>query len=161
MYYIFKKAKRAKSITMDETAKVESTEEGGQFGWTRLIVVLIIGLVGIVAGGELVVSSATEIAVALGMSQALVGLTIIALGTSPRELGTTVRAAFKGGTEMATGNLIGSNIFNLLLVTGLASSIMPIDVTGVIAFDIILMILVTVALFILARPGYRLRRTEG
>ncbi len=161
MYYIFKKAKRAKSITMDETAKVESTEEGGQFGWTRLIVVLIIGLVGIVAGGELVVSSATEIAVALGMSQALVGLTIIALGTSLPELVTSVMAAFKGETEMAMGNLIGSNIFNILLVTGLASSIMPLDVTGVIAFDIILMILVTVALFIFARTGYRLRRTEG
>ncbi|SDL14068.1 calcium/sodium antiporter [Lacicoccus qingdaonensis] len=161
MFYIFKKAKRAKSITMDDAAKADSTEEGQKFGWARLIVVLIIGLVGIVLGGELVVSSATEIAVALGMSQALVGLTIIALGTSLPELVTSVMAAFKGETEMAMGNLIGSNIFNILLVTGLASSIMPLDVTGVIVFDIILMILITVMLFIFARTGYRLRRTEG
>lgn len=161
MFYIFKKAMRTRTTTLDNEAQAEGAADSSGSGWTRLIVVLVVGLVGIILGGELVVSSATEIAMALGMSQALVGLTIVAIGTSLPELVTSIMAAFKGETDMAIGNLIGSNIFNILFVTGIASVIMPLEVSGVIIFDMILMILVTIMLFVFAKTGYHLNRTEG
>jgi cation:H+ antiporter len=161
MFYIFKKAKRAKVPTLDDEVRVKAADEARGAGWARLIIVLLIGLAGIVLGGELVVSSATEIAVALGMSQALVGLTIIALGTSLPELVTSVMAAFKGETQMALGNLIGSNILNILFVTGLASVIMPLAVSRIIIFDMVLVILATLLLFIFVKTEHHLRRSEG
>lgn len=161
MFYIFKKAKRAKVPTLDDEVRVKAADEARGAGWTRLIIVLLVGLAGIILGGELVVSSATEIAVALGMSQALVGLTIVALGTSLPELVTSVMAAFKGETQMALGNMIGSNILNILFVTGLASVIMPLAVSRIIIFDMVLVILATLLLFIFAKTEHHLRRSEG
>lgn len=162
MYYIFKKAMRTRTSTLDEEAIETGTTHGkASRGWGILSVILLVGLVGIVLGGDLVVSSATEIAIALGMSQALVGLTIVAIGTSLPELVTSLMAAFKGETEMALGNLVGSGVLNILFVLGIASVISPLEVSGSIIIDIFIMLFITVAVLVMAKTKYHLNRTEG
>ena len=101
---------------------------------------IVIGLIGIVWGGNLVVDSASNIALTFGWSQTFIGLTIVALGTSLPELVTSVVAARKGENDLAVGNVVGSNIFNILLILGVSSFITPItlDVTAV--YDTIILI---------------------
>ena len=107
------------------------------------IIKIIIGVCGIVLGGNLVVNGATNIAYSIGMSEKLVGLTIVAVGTSLPELVTSIVAALKGETEIAIGNVLGSNIFNILLILGLSSTINPIMVSGNLYIDLIFLIVVT------------------
>src|SRR5690625_5621117 len=90
-------------------------------GWGTSIVVTLIGVDAIIFGGNMVVKNGTEIAYSLGMSETLVGLTIIAIGTSLPEFVTSVTAAWKKESEIALGNIVGSNIFNILFVLGSAS----------------------------------------
>jgi cation:H+ antiporter len=93
------------------------------------IVMVPIGLVGLVYGGEWLVSSAVEIAEELGWSEAVIGATIVAIGTSLPELATAIMAARKGHSELVLGNIIGSNIFNILMVIGVTGTIIPLPVT--------------------------------
>lgn len=157
--YISMKTLRSRRATMDKEAALEGIENDKP--WWRLILVLIIGLAGIVFGGDLVVDSASEIAIALGMSQALVGLTIVAIGTGLPELFTSVAAAMKGQASMAVGNLVGSNIFNILFVTGLASTTAPLFVAPALLVDIVILIGISILVYILARTGYRMGRFEA
>lgn len=113
------------------------------------IIKIILGVVGIIFGGELVVNSATNIAYSIGMSEKLVGLTIIAVGTSLPELVTSIVAAIKGETEIALGNVLGSNIFNILLILGLSSTINPIVVAGNLYIDLLFLIVVTLIIGIM------------
>jgi cation:H+ antiporter len=101
------------------------------------------GLAGIVCGGDLVVESATKIAVAFGLSETFIGLTVVSFGTSLPELVTSVVAIRKGSNEIAMGNIIGSNIFNLLLVLGTAAAIAPVSVPSYLFIDSILLCVVT------------------
>ncbi|MBQ1977967.1 MAG: calcium/sodium antiporter [Ruminococcus sp.] len=112
------------------------------------VVAIIGGLAAVIFGGNLVVNNAKEIALALGWSETFIGLTIIAIGTSLPELVTSIVAAKKGESGLALGNVIGSNIFNIMLILGLSSSItpIPIDQDGII--NIIVMISVTALVFI-------------
>lgn len=112
------------------------------------IILAIIGVVCIVFGGDIVVNSASEIAKSLGMSEKLIGLTIVAVGTSLPELVTSVVAAKKGETGIALGNVLGSNIFNILLILGVSSFILPIGVAPVLAVDLMLLIVITIILVI-------------
>ena len=91
----------------------------------KCVLFILIGLAGVVLGGQLVVTGAQTIAKALGMSEALIALTVVALGTSLPELVTSVMAARKGETDLALGNVLGSNIFNLLLILGVSSAVHP------------------------------------
>lgn len=104
------------------------------------IIQLATGLAGIVLGGDMVVDSAVNIAEAFGIDGILIGLTIVALGTSLPELVISIVAAVKGETDIAVGNVIGSNIFNLLLVLGLSTSIHPIAITIFSMYDLIILI---------------------
>src|SRR5690625_5880402 len=88
---------------------------------------IILGVLGLMLGGELVVPSSVEIATKLGVSQKIIGLTIVALGTSLPELATSVIAAIKKNSDIAIGNVIGSNIFNILLIVGVRAKVIPID----------------------------------
>ncbi|WP_297518256.1 calcium/sodium antiporter [uncultured Clostridium sp.] len=106
----------------------------------------ILGVILIVFGGDLVVKNASAIAISLGMSEKLIGLTIVAIGTSLPELVTSVVAARKGENGIALGNVLGSNIFNIVLILGLSSVISPIAVGGALAFDLILLIVITLIL---------------
>ncbi|PKK94962.1 MAG: sodium:proton exchanger [Tenericutes bacterium HGW-Tenericutes-5] len=123
---------------------------------------LFIGLGGLVLGGWLVVKYGQEIALSLGMSETLVGLTIVAIGTSLPELVTSVTAALKKESEIALGNIIGSNIFNIMFVLGISSTINPITISSNIVIDIVLMIMVTFVVMIFATTHKRkINRIEG
>jgi cation:H+ antiporter len=94
----------------------------------KAVLMVIFGLAGIILGGQFVVNSASAIAASFGISETLIGLTIVAIGTSLPELVTSVAAATKGHTDIAVGNVIGSNIFNLLFVMGLSTTIHPVSI---------------------------------
>lgn len=125
----------------------EESEDEKQRNIFITVALGILGAIAIVIGGNMVVSSASEIALKLGMSENLVGLTIVALGTSLPEFVTSVMATKKGELEIAIGNIIGSNIFNILLILGVASLISPMTVSVVAICDVMFMVF-TVALFI-------------
>lgn len=129
------------------------------------VLFIIIGILGIIFGGKLVVDSATTIAYSLGMSEKLVGLTIVAMGTSLPELVTSVVAVLKGENEIALGNVLGSNTFNILLILGASAVITPIPVSQTLAVDFIVLIGVTLLLgfliFFNKEKIKELTRTEG
>ncbi len=127
----------------------------------RSIIFIVIGLAAIVLGGDVVVDSATEIAKIFGMSEMLIGLTIVAIGTSLPELVTSVVAAVKGQNDIAVGNVIGSNIFNILLVLGLSSAITPISVSMEAIADVALLTIVSVIAYFMTLTKYRVTRIEG
>ena len=146
--YLVLSVKRGKvsSENIQEELAVESVSEISIF---KSIIKLIIGIAGIVIGGQVVVDSATNIATSLGMSEKLVGLTIVAIGTSLPELVTSVVAALKGEKDIALGNILGSNIFNILLIIGLSSAISPIAVSNNLLLDFIFLIIVTLIIGIM------------
>ena len=113
----------------------------------KTIILGLIGLAGIAYGGNLVIESARDIALSLGMSENLVGLTVVALGTSLPEYVTSIVACKKDEMDIAIGNILGSNIFNILLVLGLASLLAPISVSIVTLIDALFMF-ITMILFI-------------
>lgn len=130
------------------------------------VVKILIGVVGIVLGGNLVVNGATGIAYSIGMSEKLVGLTIVAVGTSLPELVTSIVAALKGETEIAIGNVLGSNIFNILLILGLSSTINPIIVSGNLSVDLMFLLFSTVVIGLMiylnkSKEIKKLNRIEG
>ena len=100
------------------------------------IFVSIVRLAGIVLGGDLTVNAAKEIARAFGLSEALIGLTIVALGTSLPELVTSIVAAQEGESDIGLGNVVGSNIFNIFLILGVSGSIFPMAVTNTYLHDL-------------------------
>lgn len=125
------------------------------------IIFILVGLAGIVIGGDLVVDSASAIAIAFGMSETLVGLTIVAIGTSLPELVTSLTALRKGENQMVIGNVIGSNIFNILFVLGASSAISAIPLSSSMLIDVILMIFVTVLCFIFGKTQEKYDKKEG
>ncbi len=128
----------------------------------RSILVLIGGIVLIVAGGRWLVEGAVDLARLVGMSEAVIGLTVIAIGTSLPELVTSVIAAYKGASAVALGNVLGSNIFNLLLIGGVTAVIAPGTIPGEITnYGLPLLIATSVLLMIFAATGRRITRREG
>ena len=131
--------------------------------WLALIL-LIIGVGLLAVGSQLLVTGSVNIAVALGVSGLVVGLTVVAIGTSLPELATSIVALIKGERDMAVGNIVGSNIFNIGLVLGLPAMIfgggIPIPAAAI-AIDIPLMLAATVALAPLAFTGFKIARWEG
>ena len=95
------------------------------------------------------------------MSETLVGLTIVAVGTSLPELVTSVTAALKKQTEIALGNVIGSNIFNIFFILGISAAIHPLSVDSKIFFDVFLMIIVTLLVLVISRTNYQITKKEG
>ncbi|MDZ5783870.1 calcium/sodium antiporter [Marinococcus luteus] len=154
LYYIFEVARRNRATQTNEQSAPTAP-------WTKNILLTVGGLAAIIFGGDLVVDSATEIALAFGMSETLVGLTIVAIGTSLPELITSITAAIKKETDIAIGNIVGSNIFNIFFVLGAASVISPLAVESKIFMDISLMIILTVVLLVFSRTNFRIGRREG
>lgn len=112
-------------------------------------------------GGDLTVDTASRIAIDLGMSQTLVGLTIVSIGTSLPELVTSVVAARKNEVDMAVGNAVGSNIFNILMVLGIASAINPVSLIRENVIDIIILVAFSVVVWIFAATKKKISRKEG
>lgn len=130
-YYIARHSRRY----AQEADGVSANRPGSDYPMRRILVLLVIGLAALVGGGQVMVHSASSLAIACGMSEGLVGLTILAAGTSLPELATSVVAALKGSKDLALGNVLGSNIFNICLVLGSTSLLRPIVVTGMTAVD--------------------------
>ena len=127
----------------------------------KCVTFIIVGLVLIIAGGQAVVYSAKEIARAAGMTETLIGLTIVAIGTSLPELVTSAVAARKGETGMAIGNVIGSNIFNLLFILGISALIHPVVINMASVYDMIILVIVSVIAYIFALTSRKIARVEG
>ncbi|MCH5265185.1 MAG: calcium/sodium antiporter [Lachnospiraceae bacterium] len=137
----------------------EQEEEKVSLG--KSILFILGGLAAIVIGGQLVVNSARALALAWGMSETLVGLTIVAIGTSLPELVTSVVASSKGENGMALGNVVGSNLFNLLLILGVSSSLHPIQISMASFVDLGMLLGVSLICYGFVCSGRRINRMEG
>lgn len=154
MYYVIEIGLKSRKDTKYEPPTTE-------IKWGKNIVLTLVGLAAIIFGGNLVVNNGTEIAYALGMSETLVGLTIIAIGTSLPELVTSISAALKKESGIALGNIVGSNIFNIWFVLGTSAVITPLPVGNKIFTDVMIMIVLSVLLFVFSRSGYTVGKREG
>lgn len=153
--YIYRLIKRSKS----EESDIE--EKKNPLSPIKIFLYIILGIIGIILGGNLVVENAKTIAIALGMSETLVGLTIVSIGTSLPELVTSITAALNKKPGIALGNAIGSCIFNILFILGLTNTISPIKTTNVMHIDTIIMIVLTIITFILAYDKEDFNRKDG
>lgn len=154
MYYIIEIGLKSRKEKADEPVPED-------IRWGKNILITILGLAAIIFGGDLVVDNGTEIAYSLGMSETLVGLTIIAIGTSLPELVTSISAALKKESEIALGNIVGSNIFNILFVLGGSATISPLATNNKMFIDVILMIVLTIILLVFSRTSFRIGKREG
>ena len=125
------------------------------------LVFIVAGLAGLVWGADRFVLGAVTIAEAWGLSPVVIGLTIVAVGTSLPELATSLVAAIRKESDMAVGNIVGSNVFNLLCILGITAAISPIVVPELSLIDLGVMVIVSVALWPLAATGGRINRWEG
>ncbi len=138
-----------------------SEPEAAEIGLPKQLFWLVVGLAAVILGGNLVVNSATDIATAWGWSETLIGLTIVAIGTSLPELATSVMAAYKGDSSLALGNVLGSNIFNLLFILGLSCTLSPIAVLPGALCDIGLLCAVAALTLFICRNDGQISRREG
>ena len=125
------------------------------------IALTIAGLAALIGGAKCFVYAATALAKALNISDAVIGLTVVAVGTSLPELATSVVAAIRKETDIAVGNVIGSNIFNVLAILAIAPLIKPIHAVGISNVDMVLMIAVSLLLYPFMRTGMKINRLEG
>lgn len=158
MIFLFWDAKRSKSLS---SGAKEETEEIKSFSIGKSIFFTVLGLVLIVAGSNCVVEGASFIAEKAGLSERLIGLTIVALGTSLPELFTSVTAAMKKNSDIAVGNILGSNIFNLLFVVGLSALVIPVPFEKNFIFDTIISGVAALLLLVFCLPKKRLSRIPG
>ena len=150
MTYTLMLAKKGSSEAVKESSPV----------WKNLLY-LIGGLAGLVLGSNLFVDSASNVALSLGISEGVVGLTVVAGGTSLPELATSVVAARKGQSAIAIGNVIGSNVFNILLILGLTATICPLEIEGITTLDMVVMLLSVSLVWLFSFTRYTVERWEG
>lgn len=139
----------------------QQEEESKQLSVVKALLWTIIGLVLIVLGSDVTVDAATKIAQVLGLSERFIGLTIVALGTSLPELFTSVCAARKGNADIAIGNIVGSNIFNILFVVGISALIVPVPFAVGFRFDIIISGISAILLLLCSLKDRKLKRGAG
>ena len=163
--YIFTMVRSAmKARAAGQKIEIEGVEECDnmkELSYGKSILFLIVGAAAIAFGGDLTVDTASRIAIELGMSQTLVGLTIVSIGTSLPELVTSVVAARKNEVDMAVGNAVGSNIFNILMVLGNSSAISPVALIWENIIDIVLLMVFSVMVWIFAGTRKKIERKEG
>ena len=152
MIYSLRQAKNGQGDT--------PAEEKQQNPWLSALYI-VLGLIGLVIGSNLFVDHASSLALALGISEGVVGLTVVAGGTSLPELATSVVAARKGQSAIAIGNVIGSNVFNILLILGLTATISPLQIEGITTIDMAVMLLSVILVWLFSRTRYTVERWEG
>lgn len=128
------------TITHKNSSEHEETEEIKSLSWWKSVLYIIGGLAALIYGGELFVNGATGIARSMGVSESIIGLTLVAGGTSLPELATSIVAALKKNPEIAIGNVIGSNLFNIFFVLGCSASITPLNMNGITNFDLLVLV---------------------
>ena len=154
IYYLISMIKHKTDIKEDKEEKIYSI--------TKSIVYTLVGIIAVILGSEFVVNSATFIAKEIGISERIIGLTIIALGTSLPELVTSVVATKKGEYDIAIGNVVGSNIFNIGMVLGIPISIFGTITVGTFSYiDLIFLFLSAFILFMFSANDYKIRKIEG
>ena len=141
--------------------KQEAEEEFKTLPLSRSILFIILGAAGIIAGGQFTVNSAKFFAAAFGMSEMLIGLTVVAAGTSLPELVTSIVAAKKGESEIALGNVVGSNIFNILFILGLSGTVHPLGCEPAALIDTCILIGICVIMGFVCITGRKVSRPEG
>lgn len=154
MYYIFEVARASREVD------VSVEDDPSQPLW-KAALFTIGGIIAIVIGGDLVVKSSIDIAKQFGLSETLIGLTIVAVGTSLPELITSAVASMKKQTDIAVGNIIGSNIFNILFILGASAVISPLSVDTGMTIELILNIVLTLILFQFSKTGRKVVKAEG
>ncbi|MCK4302707.1 MAG: calcium/sodium antiporter [Candidatus Eisenbacteria sp.] len=153
----------SKSRQKDSSARraTREHEKRRSIHWVLTSSLVVLGLTGVLLGSHWTVAGATRVAQAVGLSQTVIGLTIVALGTSLPELTTSLMAAMRGHCDLALGNVVGSNVFNLLLVLGVSATIRTVPVPDGGRIDLLLLALFSVILLPLAVSQRKLVRTEG
>lgn len=155
LLYLLRLAKRGVSHdeTLDEVAESSSM--------LKLLFLVLVGVLAIVLGSDIAVSAATSIARIFGMSERFIGLTIVALGTSLPELVTSVTAAMKGNSDIAVGNIVGSNLFNIMFVVGVTALITPVVYSSAFLLDSIVAVAAVVLLLLCVFRKRMLNRLHG
>lgn len=146
-----------------ENAIIEIKEDNKPLSLKKSIILIVLGIVGLKIGGDLTVENATNLARMFNVSEKIIGLTILAIGTSLPELVTSVTAAIKGNSDIAIGNIIGSNIFNILLIIGVSAIISPLTYNFTYNIQIAILVLSTVVLsiFPIIPPKNEMSRFNG
>lgn len=163
MFYTFRMAINSGELKLrEEELGVEPVKEPRDYShlWRNLAWV-VIGLVCLIGGSNLFVDAATYVAHRFGIRQSIVGLTIVAGGTSLPELATSVVAAYKGRSAIAIGNVIGSNVFNILLIVGVTAVIHPLRIMGITIVDLMVMLISIGLMWLFAITKYYVSRREG
>lgn len=153
----------AYTIYAIRTAKADGSEDMEQKGysWLKASILFILGLVLLIVGSNVFVTCATSVAEGLGISDAIIGLTIVAGGTSLPELATSVVAARKGQSAIAMGNVLGSCVYNILLIIGMTGVISPLIIEGITPVDFGMMLVSIIMLWLFSFTKYKLERWEG
>lgn len=153
----------AYTIYAIRTAKADESEDMEQKGysWLKASILFILGLVLLIVGSNVFVTCATSVAEGLGISDAIIGLTIVAGGTSLPELATSVVAARKGQSAIAMGNVLGSCVYNILLIIGMTGVISPLIIEGITPVDFGMMLVSIILLWLFSFTKYKLERWEG
>jgi len=139
---------------------MEIPEDSGKTLW-RDVGFLILGIVTLGFGANFLVTGAVDLARIFGLSEALIGLTIVSIGTGTPELATALMAAFRKTPDLAIGNVVGSNLFNIMFVLGIAGLVAPLDGKGISSVDLYVMLGVTILLLPTVWTGRILDRKEG
>ncbi len=172
MLYIIKDSRGSLKIDIDAEGDIDTDADGNQVpqeiidakgkeNMIKLWCFSVLSLVGLFVGGRLTVGSSTNIAHSLGLSETMIGLTVVAIATTMPELITSIIAAVKKEPDIVLGNCIGSNIFNILLVLGLSSVISPITTEAALWLDVSIMLILTIFVFIVSLVRKRVRRGAG
>lgn len=163
LLWMIRSAKQARNAgdRLEEAEEEFIEEEIKILPMWKCLLFIVGGMIAIKFGGDFVVDGASAIAAGFGLSQTLIGLTIVALGTSLPELVTSIVAARKDEVDMALGNVIGSNIFNILLILGVAAAISPITFLMENIIDIVILIVMSLVVWIFAWTSKEINRKEG
>jgi len=155
IYYTFGISKEKENRLTKIAGAIKGEEEPKEYSILKSTLMIVLGLAGLIIGGRWIVNGAVELATLFGLSENLIGLTIVAVGTSLPELAASAMAAYRGKTDLAVGNVVGSNIFNILWVLGISSVINTIGYNASFNIDMIILIGVTILLLILIYVGRR------
>lgn len=162
LVFMYVTLKGAKTKDDDATAKIEPIEDKKKPMAVWLSIVwIIIGLACLIGGSNLFVEGATKVAEHIGVSEAVIGLTIVAGGTSLPELATSVVSARKGNSGIAIGNVLGSNVFNILAILGVTGVITPMHLQGITMLDLSMMVFSTLLVWLFSFTKYKIARWEG
>lgn len=151
------------NLSISKTDLGKDNVETEKYSVGKAVLFLILGLAGLVIGGRLIVTSAVEIAESIGLSERVIGLTVVSIGTSLPELATSIVAVRKKNVDIAIGNVVGSNIFNIFLILGISSTIAPVELSESSIFDVLVNIVAGLLLFIFlfTGKGRKIERWEG